>query len=60
MLIRRPSDIPAREITPEPLYLARRDFLKAAGIGLAAVGGLLPGFQSRVLAMLPQDELTPY
>ena len=42
MLIRRPSDIPASEITDESLFWNRRDFLKAAGLGAAAVGGLLP------------------
>ena len=55
MLIRRPPDIPASEITPEPLYLGRREFLKAAGIGVAAAGGLVPPLWLR-----RQEELTPY
>jgi methionine sulfoxide reductase catalytic subunit len=36
MLIRKASDIPASEITPEAVYIDRRRFLgRAAGIGLA-------------------------
>lgn len=41
MLIKRPSDIPASEITPKAVYLRRREFLQAAalaGVG-AAIGG---------------------
>ena len=41
MLIKRPSDIPASEITPRSVYLRRREFLQtaaAAGVG-AAMGG---------------------
>jgi methionine sulfoxide reductase catalytic subunit len=43
MLIRRPSDIPSSEITPEQVYLDRRRFLKraAAGAIVAATPGLL-------------------
>ena len=44
MLIRRPPDIPSSEITDEALYWNRREFLQAAGFGIAAVGGLLPRF----------------
>ena len=43
MLIRRPPDIPSSEITPEPLYLARRDFLAATGVTL---GSLVPSLSS--------------
>ncbi len=59
MLIRRPPDIPASEITDESLFWNRRDFLKAAGLGAAAVGGLLP---SRALLRGPlgDDKLTPW
>ena len=44
MIIRRPPDIPSSEITTERDYLGRRDFLKQAGLGgaalaLAACGG---------------------
>lgn len=40
MLIRRPADLPASEITPEGLYLDRRAFLggTAAALALAASG----------------------
>src|SRR5215831_1178374 len=49
MLIKKPSDIPSSEITPEDSYLNRRQFLAAAGIvaAAAAVAGsisALPAF----------------
>lgn len=37
MLIRRPSDIPSSEITPESIYRNRREFMRDA-IGLTALG----------------------
>jgi methionine sulfoxide reductase catalytic subunit len=37
MIIRRPSDIPSSEITPETLYLNRRRFLRDAGLATAAI-----------------------
>lgn len=37
MLIKRPADIPPSEITPERDYLGRRDFIRQAGIGAAAI-----------------------
>src|SRR5690606_823837 len=45
MLIRRPSDVRSSEITPERLYLNRRDFLsRVTGVAVgAAVGGTLLG-----------------
>jgi sulfoxide reductase catalytic subunit YedY len=59
MLIRRPPDIPVSEITDESLFWNRRDFLKAAGLGAAAVGGLLPA--GRLLSRPSGDEkLTPW
>ncbi len=40
MLIKRPPDIPASEITPEHVYLGRRSFLAGLGAaGLAALAG---------------------
>jgi sulfoxide reductase catalytic subunit YedY len=65
MLIRRPDDIPAREITREEDYWNRRRFMGAAGsLAAGAVLGLtVPG---RLLARPPvlrrpgqEDELTP-
>src|SRR5262249_30066069 len=44
MLIRRASDIPSSEITPERIYQNRRDFMKAAGVlATAAASTILPG-----------------
>jgi sulfoxide reductase catalytic subunit YedY len=37
MLMRRPPDIPAREITDERHYLRRRDFLSGAAVGAGAM-----------------------
>lgn len=37
MLIKKPDGVPAREVTPEPVYRARRTFLK--GLGAAAAVG---------------------
>ena len=45
MLIRRPADIPSSEITPEPVYLNRRQFIRGAtgaAFGMAT-GGLALG-----------------
>lgn len=44
MLIKKPGDIPSSEITPESVYLARREFMRgtmgsaAIGVGAAAIG----------------------
>ena len=40
MLIKKPDPIRPSEITDESVYLARRSFLKAAGLGAAGVGGV--------------------
>jgi methionine sulfoxide reductase catalytic subunit len=37
MLIRRPSDIPSSEVTSEKDYLGRRQFIRDAGLGAAAL-----------------------
>jgi sulfoxide reductase catalytic subunit YedY len=37
MIIRRPSDIPSSEITPESVYFDRRKFIAAAGLGAAGL-----------------------
>ena len=47
MLIKKPSDIPSSEITPESIYNARREFMRGAmsmaalGVGATAAPGLL-------------------
>jgi sulfoxide reductase catalytic subunit YedY len=44
MLIRRPSDIPSSEITPESAYLQRREFIaRVGGMGAALAGVTLLG-----------------
>jgi methionine sulfoxide reductase catalytic subunit len=58
MLIRRPPDIPTNEITDESLFWNRREFLKAAGIGIATAG-ILPRVPRSLLGAV-DDKLTPY
>jgi sulfoxide reductase catalytic subunit YedY len=69
MLMRRPPDIPFREITDEALYRNRREFLRAAA-GALAVGALSPTLlaacgrpEARAdvsAAAEGQDERTPF
>jgi methionine sulfoxide reductase catalytic subunit len=59
MLIRRPPDIPVSEITDESLYWNRRDFLTAAGFGVAAMGAL-PPLAGRRSGARDDEKLTPY
>lgn len=62
MLIRRGSDsIPSSEITPEPVYLNRRDFIARFGRGAAAVaaGTVAAGGFPASLAGSPRDEDEP-
>ena len=59
MLIRRPPDIPVSEITDESLFWNRRDFIKVAGLGAAAVGGLLPS-GLRLHRRSADEKLTPW
>jgi sulfoxide reductase catalytic subunit YedY len=59
MLIRRPVDLPAREITDESLFWDRRSFLAALG-GVAATAAL-PGPVGALALRAPDDDkLTPY
>jgi sulfoxide reductase catalytic subunit YedY len=62
MLINRPIDIPASEITDEAAYVTRREFLKAAGFGVAALGGLVPRGTLGLGRAFggDDDKLTPY
>lgn len=67
MLIRKGTDIPSSEITPEDAYLNRRKFLAVAGVAAAGVMGA-----SRIAAAIPPsagrqedkpntwDEITTY
>jgi len=50
MLIRRPPDIPSSEITPQSVWLRRRELMQAmaVGAGLAALGTLPSRSQARV------------
>ena len=63
MLIRRPPDIPASEITEERQYWSRRAFIRSAGIGAAGVGAALGGIPilgTGWPAGADEDKLTPY
>ena len=61
MLIRRPDDVPSRQITDERLFQDRRAFLAAVG-GAALVAMPVETLlaASRKLARAAQDKLTPY
>lgn len=60
MLIRRPPDIPAGELTDQKLYLHRREFL----LGLASAGVMLSAGELRAIARFTppsdDDKLTPW
>jgi methionine sulfoxide reductase catalytic subunit len=61
MLIRNAPPIPASEITPEEVYLRRREFLgAAAGVALAAGALALPAPLRAAAARRRDDEPTPY
>ena len=63
MLIRKPADIPSSDITPEDLYLRRREFIgtgaKALTAAALAPGALLAACE-RASGEPIQEELTPY
>ncbi|MCH9015387.1 MAG: protein-methionine-sulfoxide reductase catalytic subunit MsrP [Gemmatimonadetes bacterium] len=67
MLIRKRSEIPSSEITPEKTYIDRRKFIGAtlAGVGAVAVGrtrlpSLLAAEGDSGVGFPADDELTPY
>ena len=65
MLIRRPADVPSREITEERLFWTRRRFVGALGhgAGAMALGAITPGLAACATEeKLAQgdDKLTPY
>ncbi|MEQ1666878.1 MAG: protein-methionine-sulfoxide reductase catalytic subunit MsrP [Sulfuriferula sp.] len=49
MLIRRPSDIAASEITPESIYRQRRQFMQAGAV--LAAGALMPGVSEATMRL---------
>jgi sulfoxide reductase catalytic subunit YedY len=56
MLLKRPADIPSSEITPEAVYLNRREFLGVAGgVAAAALAPALGADRSQA-----RDTPTPY
>ena len=57
MLIRRPVDIPSSEITPEPAYQNRREFMKTASALLIPTA---VGAQSRPGRYDTTERVTPY
>ena len=61
MLIGRPDDIPASEITDERLYLSRRKFMATGLLGVAAATGALPGcLKASPSEEQDDDKLTPF
>jgi len=68
MLIRRPPDIRASEITPESAYLGRRAFIAAAGVaagslvapGLADAEDRAPRRRAQGDALTPIEDVTSY
>src|SRR5258706_12346330 len=66
MLFRRPDDMRSGEITPESLYLGRREFIRTAGVlaGAALIPALLPASPARRAAQseanTPLEDVTGY
>ena len=63
MLIRKSSDIPSSEITPEGVYVNRREFMKraAGALALAGAGGVVANaIAAGPLAAQDGDKLTPW
>ena len=58
MLIRRPPDLPTREITDEAVFWDRRRFLATLGGAVAAAA--VPGRVAAALRARDDDKLTPY
>ena len=56
--IRTSADLPYSEVTPEPIYRSRREFLAAAGVGaVGAVAGAIIGAEACAEAAAPQATL---
>ena len=61
MLIKKPSDIPSSEITPEAIYRARRDFMRGAfSVGvLGAAGMVVPGVLAEPVHVVEAENRGP-
>jgi sulfoxide reductase catalytic subunit YedY len=59
MVMRRTSSIKTSEITDEPLYWSRREFIRAAGSGAAAALLPLDLLRHDLLRRSDEDKLTP-
>jgi sulfoxide reductase catalytic subunit YedY len=61
MLIKRPDDIPSSEITPEHLYVNRRQFLRSAAVAAVAVAAAPASLAAcaRDAGAAQDDEPTP-
>jgi sulfoxide reductase catalytic subunit YedY len=59
MLIRKPIDIKASEITPESVYLNRRNFMRGAGSIAGAAASFLVPASAAALAMDPKASGEP-
>lgn len=60
MLIRRPDDIPTREITPEAAYLGRREWLATTGLAAMALTPVPLLACSRAASGTGDDDPTPF
>ncbi|HWO88500.1 MAG TPA: protein-methionine-sulfoxide reductase catalytic subunit MsrP [Gemmatimonadales bacterium] len=62
MLIRRAPEIRSSEITPERVYLSRREFIAAAGViaGSVAIPGVTEAADRASRRQGREDRLTPY
>lgn len=58
MLIRRAPEIASSEVTDEGLYHSRREWLRAAGVTVAALA--TPGVARAAQGRQPEDKPTPY
>ncbi|MBX3147046.1 MAG: protein-methionine-sulfoxide reductase catalytic subunit MsrP [Gemmatimonadales bacterium] len=58
MLIRRAPEIASSEVTDEGLYHSRREWLRAAGVAMAALA--TPGVARAAQGRQPEDKPTPY
>jgi len=58
MLIRRAPEIASSEVTDEGLYHSRREWLRAAGVTMAALA--TPGVARAAQGRQPEDKPTPY